>query len=90
MKNVAIICGGDSGEFEISVKSAQVVKKNLNPELYDSKIVVVSKKGWYCVLKDGTHLEVDKNDFSIQVHGHKMKFDVAFNGIISSCTSLCR
>ena len=33
MKNVAIICGGDSGEFEISVKSAQVVKQNLNPEL---------------------------------------------------------
>ena len=81
MKNVAIICGGDSGEFEISVKSAQVVKKNLDSELYDSKIVVVSKKGWYCVLKDGTHLEVDKNDFSISVHGHKMKFDVAFNAV---------
>ena len=81
MKNVAIVCGGDSGEFEISVKSAQVVKKNLNPELYDSKIVVVSKKGWYGLLKDGTRVEVDKNDFSIQVHGHKMKFDVVFNAV---------
>ena len=81
MKNVAIICGGDSGEFEISVKSAQVVKNNLDPELYDSKIVVVSKKGWYAVLRDGTRIEVDKNDFSIQVHGHKMKFDVAFNAV---------
>ena len=47
MKNVAIICGGDSGEFEISVKSAQVVKQSLNPEKYNSKIIVVSKKGWY-------------------------------------------
>ena len=81
MKNVAIVCGGDSGEFEVSIKSAQVVKDNLNKDLYDSKIVVISKKGWYCVLKDGTHLEVDKNDFSIQVHGHKMKFDVAFNAV---------
>ena len=81
MKNVAIICGGDSGEFEISIKSAQVVKNNLDPELYDSKIIVVSKKGWYCVLRDGTHLDVDKNDFSILVHGHKMKFDVAFNAV---------
>ena len=81
MKNVAIICGGDSGEFEISVKSAQVVKQNLNPELYDYKIVVVSKKGWYGLLKDGTRVEVDKNDFSLQVHGHKMKFDVAFNAV---------
>ena len=76
-----IICGGDSGEFEISVKSAQVVKQNLNPELFDSKIVVVSKKGWYGLLKDGTRVEVDKNDFSLQVHGHKMKFDVAFNAV---------
>ena len=81
MKNVAIICGGDSGEFEISVKSAQVVKNNLNPELYDSKVIVVSKKGWYGLLEDGTHVDVDKNDFSIMVDGHKMKFDVAFNAV---------
>ena len=79
MKNVAIICGGDSGEFEISVKSAQVVKQNLNPELYNSKIIVVSKKGWYGLLKDGTRIDVDKNDFSISVGGHRTKFDVAFS-----------
>ena len=78
---MAIICGGDSGEFEISVKSAHVVKKNLNAELYDSHIVVVSKKGWYGLLDDGTHVYVDKNDFSIQVDGRKVKFDVAFNAV---------
>ena len=81
MKNVAIICGGDSGEFEISVKSANVVKKNLNKELYDSHIIVVSKKGWYGLLDDGSHVDVDKNDFSIQVNGRKVKFDVAFNAV---------
>ena len=81
MKNVAIICGGDSGEFEISVKSAQVVKQNLNPEKYNSKIIVVSKKGWYGLLKDGTRVDVDKNDFSISVGGHRTKFDVAFNAV---------
>ena len=66
MKNVAIICGGDSGEFEISVKSAHIV---------------VSKKGWYGLLKDGTRVDVDKNDFSISVGGHRTKFDVAFNAV---------
>ena len=81
MKNVAIICGGDSGEFEVSVKSAQVVKNNLDPELYNSKIIVVSKKGWYGLLKDGTRVDVDKNDFSISVGGHRTKFDVAFNAV---------
>ena len=81
MKNVAIICGGDSGEFEISVKSAHVVKQNLDTKLYNSKIIVVSKKGWYGLLDDGTHVDVDKNDFSIMVEGKKMKFDVAFNAV---------
>ena len=81
MKNVAIICGGDSGEFEISVNSANVVKKNLNPQLYDSHIVVVSKKGWYGLLDDGSHVDVDRNDFSIMVGDRKVKFDVAFNAV---------
>ena len=81
MKNVAIICGGDSGEFEISVKSAHVVKQNLNPQQFDSHIIVVSKKGWYGLLDDGTHVDVDKNDFSIMVGGKKVKFDVAFNAV---------
>ena len=81
MKNVAIICGGDSGEFEISVKSAHVVKKNLNPRQYDSYIIVVSKKGWYGLLDDGSHVEIDKNDFSMKIDDRKVKFDVAFNAV---------
>lgn len=81
MKNVAIVCGGDSGEFEVSVKSAGVVKKNLDPQKYKAYIMVVSKKGWYCLLDDGTKVDVDKNDFSIIVKGRKVVFDVAFNAV---------
>ena len=81
MKNVAIVCGGDSGEFEVSVKSAGVVKKNLDPQKYKSYIMVVSKKGWYCLLDDGTKVDIDKNDFSIVVKGRKVVFDVAFNAV---------
>lgn len=82
MKNVAIICGGDSGEFEISVRSAQVVKKHLSKELYNSYVMVISsKKGWYCLTDDGKHLPIDKNDFSIKVNGKKVHFDVAFNAV---------
>ena len=81
MKNVAIICGGDSGEFEISVNSANVVKRNLDPQRYDSYIVVVSKKGWYGLLEDGSHVEIDKNDFSLMDGQRRVKFDVAFNAV---------
>ena len=81
MKNVAIVCGGDSGEFEISVKSAGVVKKNLDPEKYNAYVMVVSKKGWYALLDDGSKVNIDKNDFSIMVNGKKVVFDVAFNAV---------
>ena len=81
MKNVAIVCGGDSGEFEISVKSAGVVKKSLDPEKYNAYVMVVSKKGWYCLLDDGSKIDIDKNDFSIRVDRKKIKFDVAFNAV---------
>ncbi len=82
MKNVAIVCGGDSGEFEISVKSAGVVKKHLNFEKYRAYVVVVSsKEGWYGLLDDGSRVGVDKNDFSIMVDGRKVVFDVAFNAV---------
>ncbi len=82
MKNVAIVCGGDSGEFEISVKSAGVVKKHLNSEKYRAYVVVVSsKEGWYGLLDDGSRVDVDKNDFSIMVDGRKVVFDVAFNAV---------
>ena len=81
MKNVAIVCGGDSGEFEISVKSAGVVKKSLDPQKYNAYVMVVSKKGWYCLLDDGSKIDIDKNDFSIRVGRKKIKFDVAFNAV---------
>ena len=81
MKNVAIVCGGDSGEFEISVKSAGVVKKNLDPQKYNAYVMVVSKKGWYCLLDNGKKIDIDKNDFSITVNGKKVVFDVAFNAV---------
>lgn len=82
MKKVAIVCGGDGGEFEISVKSAGVVKKHLCPEKYEAYVIVVSSKNrWYGLLDDGTHVDVDKNDFSIVVNGRKVLFDVAFNAV---------
>ena len=81
MKNVAIVCGGDSGEFEVSVKSAAVVKRNLDPQKYNAYVMVVSKKGWYCLLDDGSRIDIDKNDFSIMVNGKKIVFDVAFNAV---------
>lgn len=81
MKKIAIVCGGYSGEYEISVKSAKVVKQHLNPEEYESYIIVIQKDSWYHLSEDGTRTIVDKNDFSITLGGKKITFDGIFNAI---------
>lgn len=81
MKKIAIICGGYSGEYEISIKSAQVVKNHLDTELYDSYIIVIRENEWYYLCDDGSHIIVDKNDFSVVVNGDKITFDAVFNAV---------
>lgn len=81
MKKIAIVCGGYSGEFEISIKSAKVVKKHLNPEKYESYIIIIQKGNWYHLSDDGVRTDVDKNDFSIVLDGRKITFDAVFNAV---------
>lgn len=81
MKKIAIVCGGYSGEYEISISSAKVVKKHLDADKYESYIIVVLKDSWYYLADDGSKTEVDKNDFSVNINGKKVKFDAVFNAI---------
>lgn len=81
MKKIAIVCGGYSGEYEISISSAKVVKKHLDSSKYESYIIVVLKDRWYHLADDGKETDVDKNDFSIKVGAKKVVFDAVFNAI---------
>ena len=81
MKKIAIICGGYSGEYEISIKSAKVVKKHLDSTVYDSYVIVIKKGEWYCLTDDDKQISVDKNDFSINIDGNKITFDAVFNAV---------
>lgn len=81
MRKIAIICGGYSGEYEISIKSAKVVKKHLDSALYDSYLIVIKKGEWYCLTDDDRHIDVDKNDFSIIIDDKKITFDAVFNAV---------
>ena len=81
MRKIAIICGGYSGEYEISIKSAKVVKSHLDSNIYDSYLIVIQKGEWYCLTDDEQHIPVDKNDFSININGNKITFDAVFNAV---------
>ncbi len=80
-KNVAIIAGGDSGEYEISINSAKIVKQHLNDEKYNSYVIVIKGGDWYYVAKDGKKAVINRNDFSLKVNGKTILFDVVFIAI---------
>lgn len=46
-KRVALIYGGPSAEYDVSLKTATAVRDNLDPESYDVQDVHISKDGWW-------------------------------------------
>ncbi len=79
-KKVAIVAGGDSGEYSISIKSGTVVEETLDREFYIPFLIHVRGKEWFYE-SGGNKYPVDKNDFSITVNGEKTTFDVVFTAI---------
>ncbi len=77
-KNIALVMGGYSGEYEISIMSGKQVYLSLDKEKYNVYKIVVDRRGWYWLRDDEQHLPIDRGDFSIVVEGEKVRFDLAF------------
>ena len=80
-KNIAIIMGGYSSEFEISLKSGSVVHKYLDKEKYNSFRIHIFKEKWVYVDDKEKEYNVNKNDFTVEAEGEKLSFDCVFNAI---------
>ena len=78
MKNIALLAGGFSGEYDVSLKSAKYIAANIKTEKYKVYPILISRDRWYYVTQSNEHVDIDKNDFSLTVHGDKVKFDFAF------------
>lgn len=79
--NIAIVAGGDSSEYEISIKSANNILNNLDRTLYNARVVVISKKGWMVHDEDGSVYPINRHDFSWQPNGKVRHFDAVINSI---------
>ncbi len=77
-KNIALIAGGYSGEYEISINSAKLVEENIDSSKYTIYKIIIQKDTWHYLSPEMNQIEVDKNDFSINVGDKKIKFDGAF------------
>ena len=78
MKNVAIVAGGDSSEYEVSLKSAKGLSGFIDKDRYCLFIVLMRNGKWTVETPDGSRPEIDKNDFSFHYNGQKIKFDFAY------------
>ncbi|MCK8481354.1 D-alanine--D-alanine ligase [Psychroserpens algicola] len=83
-KNIAIIMGGFSSEYEISLKSGQVVYDTLDTSKYNTYRIHIFKNKWVFVNDLNEEFPIDKNDFSVLVNETKITFDCVFNAIHGS------
>ncbi len=81
MKNIAIVCGGNSGEFEISMASGKEVFKHIDREKYKPFLVVIQNQQWEWYMENGEKKSVNKSDFSVKEVGETIHFDAVFNAI---------
>lgn len=81
MKNVAIIMGGYSSEYQISLTSGNVVYQYLDKQKYNPYRIHILKGKWAAVDDEGNEYPVDRNDFSVTINNTKITFDVVFNAI---------
>lgn len=81
MYKVALIAGGDSGEYEVSLKTADNIFNQLDKNLFEPYLIHFKGSDWHYKTDDGRIFQIDKNDFSLSVDGTKIVFDVAFIAI---------
>ncbi len=77
-RTIAIVCGGDSSEHDVSLRSAQGIYSFFDKDRYQVYIVDIKGLDWHVELPDGTTTKIDRNDFSFQEDGKKKTFDYAY------------
>lgn len=77
-RTIAIVAGGDSSEYAVSLRSAQGIYSFIDKERYNLYIVMMRGLDWHVQLPDETTCPIDRNDFSFLLNGEKITFDFAY------------
>jgi len=98
-KIVAVVCGGDSSEHDVSLRSAQGIENFLDKEKFEVFIVEINGLTWEAHLSDGKKVPVSREDFSFKAGRRKVRPDFAYitihgtpgeNGILQGYFDLIR
>ena len=83
MKNIAILTGGDSAEYDISILSANTVLQHLNPKLFKGYIIHLKNDKFTILIKE-IEIDVDKSNFTFEVENKHISFDAIFMALHGS------
>ncbi len=83
-KTIALLTGGTTGEWVVSVKSAATIAQNLDASKFDVYKIMLTQQGWFYEPADSVKIEVDRNDFSLTIKGRKIMFEGVFIAIHGS------
>lgn len=98
-RTIAIVCGGDSSEHDVSMRSAQGLYSFFDKEKYDVYIVEIKGLDWHVNLQNGDTSRICRDDFSFMLDGKRKHFDYAYitihgtpgeNGILQGYFELVR
>ena len=98
-RTIAIVAGGDSSEYQVSLRSAEGLTSFMDHERYDLWTVVLHGTDWHVNLPDGGTAPIDRNDFGFDFDGRHICFDYAYitihgtpgeNGLLESYFELIR
>jgi D-alanine-D-alanine ligase len=77
-KNIAVVAGGDSSEYVVSVRSGANVLRAINSELFSPWLVRIKGEEWIVLDGEDRIADIDKSDFSFTIRKQKYKFDYAY------------
>ena len=77
-KNIAVIGGGDSSEYVVSIKSSANIFDSIDTEKFTPWMIRMRFDEWVVIDGDKVLAEVDKSDFSFVIDGQKIKPDYVY------------
>jgi D-alanine-D-alanine ligase len=76
-RKIAIVAGGDSSEWQVSLRSAAGLMSFIGDE-YEKFLVTIVGDRWQVEFTKDKKFPIDKNDFSFVKDGEKQTFDFAY------------
>lgn len=66
-KNIALVTGGNSSEYEISLQSAQQIKQHIDPDKYNLYEIMIEGMNWRLKSNLMYEIMINKHDFSFSI-----------------------